>query len=869
MSDESVLMEDLKTFKESFSQAIKDENITEQIDMTKRLGILAEHLGENITRQELLPFLEENMNFHDEILLNLPEQLKKLIPLVGGYENSQPVLELLKKICNIDEFLVREKTLETLKGIAEELSNELVEELLVPILESLANEQWFTSKCSAVALFSSIYPKVQEERKAELRHNFRLLSQDESPIVRKEAALGLIDFIALLDKESIKNEFISVFDNISNDNMDSVKATTVKVALAICKILSENEIEESIFKTLESFAESESWKTRHVLAVDIAEIQKVIYYHKLRGRILAMFQKLIKNVEDEVRIVAVRNLVPYCRCLKESYERTDQVENNFESVFIQSLVPQITMLVVDTCTDVKLELAKNILSLSTLISKETFVEHIMPLVLDILDLEQSVSVKANILENLNDLPADVDFDQSLPSIKRVIRTLIVYSQSHWRTRKGLLVTFMHIIKFAPKEYFAENIKHFYGSLLGDHVFAVRRTAAIILPLIVKHFGMTWTSAQIIPYFKMFQRDTRYLYRYVPIFGINELIEPSVLPGEEKEYLASLKKVEDKNKAANMLWMLKCILKKLESLLEEKTFQDILSLNKSIDDFKTDNISLYAGETLNSLRSHYSENIFSYDGTKAENSNDWYLTGVLFFIYRECLGLLLTLFDDRIVNVQIRSIFTINKIKVFVDKLLAEIKEPWVEETLQVLKQEELDRIEEELNAELVEKSEELDEENINTELIDSIITTSRTSLQMGENNLDEYNKDGIREMAIDVVEKWPENVDNVQTEKFETVISADSVIETKETENTSSEKPEPMVVDVVAPDVEITEVVAANDTATDVAVSDVAATDITPEVVEVVEEKETLDTTVAPAEDSQVPDEAVVKSDAVVKVEEK
>ncbi|CAG9835641.1 unnamed protein product [Diabrotica balteata] len=629
MSDESVLMEDLKTFKESFSQAIKDENISEQIDMTKRLGILAEHLGENITRQELLPFLEENINFHDEILLNLPEQLKQLIPLVGGYENSQPVLELLKRMCNTDEFLVREKTLEALKEIAEELSNELVEELLVPILESLANEQWFTSKCSAVALFSSIYPKVQEEKKVELRHTFRLLSQDESPIVRKEAALGLIDFVALLDKESIKNEFIAVFDNISNDNMDSVKATTVKVALAICKILSENEIDESIFKTLESFAESDSWKTRLVLAVDIAEIQKVIYYPKLRGRILAMFQKLIKNVEDEVRIVAVKNLVPFCRYLKESYERCDQNENNFESVFIQSVVPQITMLVVDTCTDVKLELAKNILSLSTLISKEAFVEHIMPQVLDILDLEQSVSVKANILENLNDLPADVDFAQSLPSIKRVIRTLIVYSQSHWRTRKGLLMTFMHIIKFAPKEYFAENIKHFYGSLLGDHVFAVRRTAAIILPLIVKHFGMTWTSTQIIPYFKMFQRDTRYLYRYVPIFGINELIEPSVLPGEEVEYLASLKEVEDKEKAAKMLWMLKCILKKLEGALEEKTFQDILSLNKSIDDFKTDNISLYAGETLNSLRSHYSENIFTYDGNKAGNSNDWYLTGYCF------------------------------------------------------------------------------------------------------------------------------------------------------------------------------------------------------------------------------------------------
>lgn len=57
------------------------------------------------------------------------------------------------KLCNTDETIVRNKTVETLKNIAANLSNELAEELFVPVVEGLANVDWFTSKCSAAALF--------------------------------------------------------------------------------------------------------------------------------------------------------------------------------------------------------------------------------------------------------------------------------------------------------------------------------------------------------------------------------------------------------------------------------------------------------------------------------------------------------------------------------------------------------------------------------------------------------------------------------------------------------------------------------------------------------------------------------------------
>lgn len=733
MTEESVLLSDLQTFKDSFYQAIREENVAGQVDMTKKLRILAEHLGEEITRTELLPFIQENIDFHDEILLNLSEQLKEFIPLVGGYEHSQPVLDLLRKICITDETVVREKSLEALKSIAKDLNKELTETLFLPLLEALASDDWFTSKCSAIALFPSIYPKVKEDKKEELRHNFRLLSQDESPIVRKAAAMGLVELIPLLDKDSIKNEFISVFDNIANDNMDTVRVHSIKAAIVICSRLTESEIEEFIFKTLENLAGSVSWKIRQVVAMNIAEIQEVIPFPKLRGKILAIFQKMLKNTEEEVRMVAVKNLVPYCKNLKISYETPNNIENNFESVLVQSIIPQISLLVVDTSTEVRLELAKQILKLSTVLSKEVFMEYVMPLVIDILELDTSVPVKANVLENLNDLPNDVDFAKSLPSIKNVMRTLIVYSQSHWRTRNGLLVTFMHIARFASKQYFSENVRIFFASLLGDPVFAVRRTAPIILPLLAKQYGMIWTDKQIIPYFKMFANDSRYLYRYVPLFGINELLNPSIISDEEIKYLKSMEQYKEESITAKLLWKLQCLLKTLKIKLEEKTFEDILSLNKSIDDFKTDTVLLYAGDTLTYLKEHYNQDIFAYEKEKMEITDDWYLTGLVSLIYREFLELILTLFDDKIVNVQIRSIFTLNKIKVFTEILFKELEEPWIEEALSLLNQEEKYEIEKQVDVELSVKPMEVKEENINTELMENIFTPSHTTLSNLEN----------------------------------------------------------------------------------------------------------------------------------------
>lgn len=126
-----------------------------QVDIIQKLESLAKALGEKATRDELLPFIELHyIELHDEILLYLADQLRTFIPLLGGLEHSKTIFDILGKLCITDENLVRERAVQTLISIQSELDTRQTEEYLLPVVNGLINDDWFTSKCSAVVLFA-------------------------------------------------------------------------------------------------------------------------------------------------------------------------------------------------------------------------------------------------------------------------------------------------------------------------------------------------------------------------------------------------------------------------------------------------------------------------------------------------------------------------------------------------------------------------------------------------------------------------------------------------------------------------------------------------------------------------------------------
>ncbi|CAH1967689.1 unnamed protein product [Acanthoscelides obtectus] len=725
--DEKSVIREFDVLKEGF----KEENLELQLQFVRRLVPLAKHLGPELTRTELLPFLRDHMDYHDEILLNVSDQLEQFIPLVGGYEHAQCLLDILVKLCDVDETVVREKAVASMNQIVRNMDTEMIQKVFLPVVEAMSNEEWFTGKCSATGLFAVVYPHASEEKKADLRNIYKILIQDDSPIVRRAAAINLLDLIELMDPQHLKDQIVPVLDILAKDSIDAVRVLAVEVALALCRKLTENDIEELVFKSIESWSEDLYWTLRQKLAINIADLQVAIPFGKTRGKILAMYQKLLRDFEANVRKQAVKSLGDYCQSLKNTYQSQPKQEDNFEPVFVQSILPHIKALSSDHNDEVRAVLSSTLISLISVLSEDCFKQHVLPLIVEMLETDTSPQIQANILKNLNFLPATMDLTRPFHSLKGVLRSLIANSSTHWRTRRCLLVGFMHIAKVTDKEYFEENLKVYYAALLGDKVFAIRRTAPAILPLLVKYFGINWTTEHIIPYFNMFRKDVNYLYRYVPLFGIKELISPSV-DTHDKQYLKgfqSLVQTGNKN-AARILAKINLMVDKLQSKLEEPACKDIVSLKESIIfDFKDDNVGLYAEDTLDIIQEYHNCDIFNVTEKDVEEDNV-YIKGLLQIIYTRFFNLVLNLFEDPIVNIQIRSIFILTKIRELVDTLRKELEQDFVKTCLKALSEEEMEAISKEVEEEMqIKKDESTSEHFVGSD--DSLNVQSRRESAKG------------------------------------------------------------------------------------------------------------------------------------------
>ena len=65
---------------------LKNEDIQLRLNSIRRLSTIARALGEERTRKELIPFLSENNDDDDKVLLVMAEELGVFIPYVGGLE---------------------------------------------------------------------------------------------------------------------------------------------------------------------------------------------------------------------------------------------------------------------------------------------------------------------------------------------------------------------------------------------------------------------------------------------------------------------------------------------------------------------------------------------------------------------------------------------------------------------------------------------------------------------------------------------------------------------------------------------------------------------------------------------------------------
>ena len=138
---------------------LRNEDVQLRLNSIKKLSTIAQALGVERTRSELIPFLTDTIYDEDEVLLALAEQLGTFTPLVGGKEHVHCLLPPLESLATVEETIVRDKAVESLRTVAEQHTREDLETHFVPLVKRLSGGDWFTSRTSACGLFACCYQR--------------------------------------------------------------------------------------------------------------------------------------------------------------------------------------------------------------------------------------------------------------------------------------------------------------------------------------------------------------------------------------------------------------------------------------------------------------------------------------------------------------------------------------------------------------------------------------------------------------------------------------------------------------------------------------------------------------------------------------
>ena len=90
---------------------LKSDDVVLRLSSIRRLSTIALALGPQRTREELIPFLQDQLDDEDEVLLVLAEELGGFVEYVGGPEWSWTILGPLENLAAVEETLVRDKVI--------------------------------------------------------------------------------------------------------------------------------------------------------------------------------------------------------------------------------------------------------------------------------------------------------------------------------------------------------------------------------------------------------------------------------------------------------------------------------------------------------------------------------------------------------------------------------------------------------------------------------------------------------------------------------------------------------------------------------------------------------------------------------------
>ncbi|KAI8387590.1 TPD3 [Nakaseomyces glabratus] len=500
---------------------LKHDDIANRVEAMKKLDTIAIALGPERTREELIPFLTEvAQDDEDEVFAVLAEELGKFVPLVGGSQYINVLFPTLEILAATEETLVREKALASLNKVVKDMTIEQLLHDYVPLLDRLANADWFSSKVSACGLFKVVISRVKDDT---LRKNllalYSQLIQDDTPMVRRAAARNLPSIIDQLRENpglSCEDdwEYVSeMFKKVITDNQDSVKFLAVESLIAILKFFNakgDSSHTEALLAYALKLAKDEAWRVRYMVAEKFEDLaDEISQLDKVVDHLLEPFLSLCEDNEGDVRKAIAGHVSGFSKHIKDA------------SIIEAKIIPAIYTLSIDENETVRASLAQSITGMSSLLPKESVTENLLPIVLNMLK-DEFPDVRLNIIASLKNINKVVDTkilsESLIPAINELAKDI------NWRVRMAIIDYLPVIGEQLGKSFFDEQLIDLCMTLLWDPVYAIRNATVNILTKLTEFFGSDWCRDEILTKLLTVDAETleNFIYRFTVLSALREL-----------------------------------------------------------------------------------------------------------------------------------------------------------------------------------------------------------------------------------------------------------------------------------------------------------------------------------------------------------
>lgn len=125
----------MKFFESLSRDELKNDELSVRLNSIRRLGTIARALGEDRTRNELIPFLNDCNDDEDEVLQAMAEELGDFVNYVGGKDHAHVLLVPLETLSTVEETVVRDRAVESLCKIGSILSAKSISEFFLPLIK--------------------------------------------------------------------------------------------------------------------------------------------------------------------------------------------------------------------------------------------------------------------------------------------------------------------------------------------------------------------------------------------------------------------------------------------------------------------------------------------------------------------------------------------------------------------------------------------------------------------------------------------------------------------------------------------------------------------------------------------------------------